>query len=70
MVILTPLDSEGSGAEEQRIGDSLRYNLRCAALCGVLTQREEEFTDMELFTAIANLSYQGGFWQYEYHVYA
>ncbi len=59
VVILTPLCMEEGGAEGERIATALRYNLRSASLCAVLGQGEKEFTDVELFTAIANLSYKG-----------
>ena len=43
----------------QVIEDGLKYNLRSAALCGVLLQENEIFTLEELFTTIASLSYHG-----------
>ena len=39
--------------------DGLKYNLRSAALCGVLLQENEIFTLEELFTTITSLSYHG-----------
>ena len=41
------------------IEDGLNYNLRSAALCGVLLQENESFTLEELFTTITSLSYHG-----------
>ena len=41
------------------IEDGLNYNLRSAALCGVLLQENEIFTLEELFTTITSLSYHG-----------
>ena len=55
---MTSLGLEG-GLVEQRIAEALQCNLRYASLCGVLLQGREEFTDMELYTTIANLSYKG-----------
>lgn len=43
------------------IEDGLQYNLRSAALCGVLLQKNEIFTLEELFVTIAGLSFQGEF---------
>ena len=41
------------------IEDGLKYNLRSAALCGVLLQENDIFTLEEFFTTITSLSYHG-----------